>query len=79
MERSIAALLASTPWQRPAGRAIVFSSGSRATLVQAIPWMDRPYADQIRASLMRFDPGNRRTAAGAQPTAPGDPTPGEPT
>jgi type IV secretory pathway TraG/TraD family ATPase VirD4 len=45
----------------PAGRAIVLSSGSRPTLVRAIPWMERPYADQIRASLARFDPGARRT------------------
>jgi type IV secretory pathway TraG/TraD family ATPase VirD4 len=42
-----------------AGRAIVFSSGSRATLVRSIPWMERPYADRIRASLARHDPGAR--------------------
>ncbi|MEV0289554.1 TraG/TraD/VirD4 family protein [Kribbella sp. NPDC050820] len=40
----------------PAGRPIVFSSGSRATLIPSIPWMERPYADRIRASLARFDP-----------------------
>jgi type IV secretory pathway TraG/TraD family ATPase VirD4 len=43
----------------PAGRAIVFSSGSRATLLRSIPWMERPYADRIRASLARHDPGAR--------------------
>ncbi|GAA3117202.1 type IV secretory pathway TraG/TraD family ATPase VirD4 [Kribbella aluminosa] len=47
----------------PAGRAIVFSSGSRATLIRTIPWMERPYADQIRASIAQFDPGARRTVA----------------
>ncbi|WP_238163597.1 type IV secretory system conjugative DNA transfer family protein [Kribbella capetownensis] len=50
----------------PAGRAIVFSSGSRATLIRSIPWMERPYADRIRASLARFDPGTRTDIA---PTA----------
>ena len=43
----------------PAGRAIVFSSGSRATLIRSIPWMERPYADRVRASLARHDPGAR--------------------
>ncbi|MFG1913077.1 type IV secretory system conjugative DNA transfer family protein [Kribbella sp. NPDC048928] len=56
----------------PAGRAIVFSSGSRVTLVRAIPWMERPYADQIRVSFARFDPGTRRTAVPNTPT--GEPT-----
>ncbi|WP_083792971.1 TraG/TraD/VirD4 family protein [Kribbella flavida] len=41
----------------PAGRAIVFSSGARATLIRSVPWMAGPYADRIRASLARFDPG----------------------
>ncbi|WP_328520575.1 type IV secretory system conjugative DNA transfer family protein [Kribbella sp. NBC_00359] len=43
----------------PAGRAIVFSSGARATLIRSIPWMERPYADRVRASLARHDPGAR--------------------
>jgi type IV secretory pathway TraG/TraD family ATPase VirD4 len=43
----------------PPGRAIVFSSGSRATLIRSVPWMDGPHADAIRASLARFDPASR--------------------
>jgi type IV secretory pathway TraG/TraD family ATPase VirD4 len=43
----------------PAGRAIVFSSGSRATLIRSVPWMAGPHADKIRASLARFDPAAR--------------------
>ncbi|ONI79115.1 hypothetical protein BWI15_00020 [Kribbella sp. ALI-6-A] len=41
----------------PAGRAIVFSSGARATLIRSVPWMAGPYAEKIRASLARYDPG----------------------
>jgi type IV secretory pathway TraG/TraD family ATPase VirD4 len=46
----------------PPGRAIVFSSGSRATLMESVPWMAGPHADQIRASLDQYDPGNRPPA-----------------
>lgn len=46
----------------PAGRAIVFSSGSRATLIQSVPWMAGPHADRIRASLAKYDPGVRQPA-----------------
>jgi type IV secretory pathway TraG/TraD family ATPase VirD4 len=46
----------------PAGRAIVFSSGARATLIRSVPWMAGPHADKIRASLARFDPGARAPA-----------------
>jgi type IV secretory pathway TraG/TraD family ATPase VirD4 len=45
----------------PAGRAIVFSSGARATLIRSVPWMAGPYADKIRASLARYDPGAAAT------------------
>jgi hypothetical protein len=41
----------------PAGRAIVFASGSLATLGPGDPLDGRPYADRIPASLARFDPG----------------------
>ena len=35
----------------PKGRVVIFSSGHRPTLGQAVPWFERPYADQIRAAL----------------------------
>lgn len=35
----------------PRGRLVVFSSGHRPTLCQAVPWMERPYADEVRAAL----------------------------
>lgn len=47
----------------PPGRALVFASGSRATLMRSVPWMAGPHADQIRASLNQYDP------AGATPVA----------
>jgi type IV secretory pathway TraG/TraD family ATPase VirD4 len=60
----------------PAGRAIVFSSGARATLIRSVPWMDGPYADKIRASLARYDPGAAATVPyGADHTAAAVPPP----
>lgn len=35
----------------PKGRLLVFASGHRPTLAAAVPWWDRPYADQIQAAL----------------------------
>lgn len=35
----------------PRGRLVVFTSGHRPTLCQAVPWMERPYADEVRAAL----------------------------
>ena len=46
------------------GRAIVLSSGNRATLVKTVPWMDGPHADLVRASLRTHDPSE------AKPTNP---------
>ncbi|MBP2194545.1 type IV secretory pathway TraG/TraD family ATPase VirD4 [Nocardia goodfellowii] len=35
----------------PKGRVLVFVSGHRATLAQAVPWFERPYAAEIAAAL----------------------------
>jgi type IV secretory pathway TraG/TraD family ATPase VirD4 len=35
----------------PKGRVLVFTSGHRATLAEAVPWMARPYAAQIQDAL----------------------------
>lgn len=40
----------------PRGRALVLSSGNRATIVHTVPWMAQPYAADIRASITRHDP-----------------------
>lgn len=40
----------------PKGRALVLASGSRPTLIRTLPWMSRPYADQVRASIAHHDP-----------------------
>jgi type IV secretory pathway TraG/TraD family ATPase VirD4 len=40
----------------PSGRAVLLSSGRRPTLLQLVPWWDRPYADAIKASQARFEP-----------------------
>jgi type IV secretory pathway TraG/TraD family ATPase VirD4 len=44
----------------PPGRAVVFPSGIPATMVRTVPWMARPDASTVIASLARHDP-----AAGA--------------
>lgn len=49
----------------PRGRAIVRSSGNRATLVKTVPWWEGPYADQVRASIERHDPEANKTLAEA--------------
>ena len=41
----------------PRGRAIVFASGTPATLVETIPWMAGPKAEAVRASIAAHDPG----------------------
>jgi len=41
----------------PRGRAIVLASGARPTLIQTVPWMQRPYAKQIAASIAAHTPG----------------------
>lgn len=40
----------------PKGRAIVLSSGSRATLVRTVPWMAASYAPSVRSSIRAHDP-----------------------
>lgn len=43
----------------PRGRAVMFSSGSRATLVKTVPWYDGPHAAAIKASIAAHEPGVR--------------------
>jgi type IV secretory pathway TraG/TraD family ATPase VirD4 len=39
----------------PRGRALVFSSGNRPALGRPTPWMSGPYAEQISASLAKWE------------------------
>lgn len=43
----------------PRGRAVMFSSGSRATLVKTVPWYEGPHATAIKASIAAHEPGAR--------------------
>ena len=45
----------------PRGRAVVFASGVRPTLVRTLPWMTGPRAAEVRASIARFDPATQIT------------------
>lgn len=45
----------------PRGRAVVFTSGNRPTLIRTLPWMTGPHAKQIRASLTAHNPGTPTT------------------
>jgi hypothetical protein len=47
----------------PRGRAFVQLSGTRPMLVRTVPWWEGPFADEIRASLAKYDPGARKAAA----------------
>ena len=38
------------------GRAIVFASGTPATLIETVPWMTGPHATAVRASIAAHDP-----------------------
>jgi len=40
----------------PTGRAVVFTSGAPAVLVETLPWMTGKHADAIRASIANHDP-----------------------
>ena len=40
----------------PKGRAVVFSSGSRPTLIKTAPWMTSRYAEAVRGSISAHDP-----------------------
>jgi type IV secretory pathway TraG/TraD family ATPase VirD4 len=39
----------------PRGRALLFSSGNRPALGRPVPWMNGPHADQVRASLAKWE------------------------
>ena len=41
----------------PRGRAVMFSSGSRATLLKTTPWYTGPHAAAIKASIAAHEPG----------------------
>lgn len=41
----------------PFGRAVLFASQTRTTLVETTPWWEHEWADQVRASLAAYDPG----------------------
>jgi len=55
----------------PRGRMVVYASGSRPALVKTAPWQAGPHAEQIRASLNRWDP-----AGDFDPTLDPEPNPG---
>jgi Type IV secretory pathway, VirD4 components len=44
----------------PRGRALVFSSGNRPALGRPTPWMGGPYAEQISASLAKWESEDSR-------------------
>ncbi|NEA36406.1 TraM recognition domain-containing protein [Streptomyces sp. SID13031] len=48
----------------PPGRAVVFPSGIPATMIKTVPWMARPDAGLVKASLAHHDPGAALTAQG---------------
>ncbi|MFC3690463.1 type IV secretory system conjugative DNA transfer family protein [Aquipuribacter hungaricus] len=58
----------------PKGRAVVFASGARPTLVRTRPWMTGPHATAVKASIAAHDPQathllhQARTAAAAAAT-----------
>jgi type IV secretory pathway TraG/TraD family ATPase VirD4 len=43
----------------PRGRMVIYSSGAPPALARTAPWQDGPYAEQIRASIARFDPDGK--------------------
>jgi type IV secretory pathway TraG/TraD family ATPase VirD4 len=45
----------------PRGRVIVFTSGAPAVLVRTVPWWEGEYADAVRDSIARYEPGARTT------------------
>ncbi|NUU24362.1 MAG: type IV secretory system conjugative DNA transfer family protein [Streptomycetaceae bacterium] len=57
----------------PRGRAFVQYSGMKPALVRTIPWWEGPYADEIRASLARFEPGGTGGPLGPLDVDPTDP------
>ena len=45
----------------PRGRALLFSSGNRPALGRPVPWMNGGYAEQIRASLAKWESEDNHT------------------
>ncbi|MGF6882510.1 type IV secretory pathway TraG/TraD family ATPase VirD4 [Nocardia sp. GAS34] len=43
----------------PRGRVVVFTSGAPAVLVRTVPWWEGEYADAVRESIKRYEPGGR--------------------
>jgi len=48
----------------PRGRALVLASGCRPTLLRTVPWMDKPYAGDVRESVETWTPKGQAAAAG---------------
>jgi len=44
----------------PRGRAVLLSSGNKAVMLRLVPWMEGPHAAAVRASLLRWEPADRR-------------------
>lgn len=53
----------------PKGRALVFASGARPTLIRTEPWMIGPHAETVRASIRSNDPQAAQTLAEAEQAA----------
>lgn len=50
----------------PRGRAIVFASGARPTLIKTQPWFLGPRAGEVKTSIQAHDPAGQRTVEEAQ-------------
>lgn len=50
----------------PKGRAVVFASGARPTMIRTTPWMAGPHADAVRSSIANHDPQAQHTINSAQ-------------
>lgn len=50
----------------PKGRALVFASGQRPTLIRTQPWMKSKFAAAVRASIAKHDPQAHTTIAQAE-------------
>ncbi len=55
----------------PRGRALLFSSGNRPALGRPAPWMAGPYAEQISASLAKWETEDRRERRVAETSSAG--------
>jgi len=50
----------------PRGRAVVFSAGRRAVLIETVPWMARPYAAQVSKAIKDAESRTAATASDPQ-------------